>query len=115
MMNEPREVGPTYCTGEVPEQTPGNRPRRGWRGRGLAKGKPAPNKTRPGHRSRTDALSALERVRQAASKDKEMRFTALLQTTSTTWKRPAHWPTIKLKKESRAPVVDGEDVAGTNG
>jgi len=38
--------------------------------------------------SRTDAPSALERVRQAASKDKETRFTAL-SITSTTWKRCA--------------------------
>src|SRR6476659_9946672 len=36
------------------------------------------SKTRPGHRAGTDALSALDRVREVARKDKEARFTALL-------------------------------------
>jgi hypothetical protein len=45
-------------------------------GRGLAKGSlPQQNVSRTP--SREDALSALERVRQAASKDKKLRFTAL--------------------------------------
>ena len=45
--------------------------------RGLAKGNTA-SKTRPGRSAGTDAPSALERVRQAATLDKEARFTALL-------------------------------------
>ena len=62
----------------------------GMEGNGLAKGNlPQQNAFRTP--SREDALSALERVRQAASKDKEMRFTGSC-TTSTTWKRCA-WPT----------------------
>src|SRR5713101_7437311 len=48
-----------------------------WRGTGLAKGNlPQQNASRTP--SRKDAPSALERVRQAAGKDKKLRFTALL-------------------------------------
>jgi RNA-directed DNA polymerase len=55
--------------------------------------------------SRTDAPSALERVRQAASKDKEMRFTALLHHIyNLETLRMAYF---SLKKEA-APGVDGE-------
>src|ERR1700686_3038751 len=55
--------------------------------------------------SREDASSALERVRQAASKDKKLRFTALLH-------HIYHLETLRmayfsLKKEA-APGVDGE-------
>lgn len=46
-------------------------------GRGLAEGN-TPSKTRPGHRAGQGAPNALERVRQAARKDKGTRFTALL-------------------------------------
>ena len=45
--------------------------------RGLAKGNTA-SKTHAGHRAGRDASSALARVREAAKKDKEARFTALL-------------------------------------
>src|SRR5271155_5475991 len=48
----------------------------GMEGRGLTKGNPQQqNASRT--LSRKDAPSALERIRQAASKDKEMRFTTL--------------------------------------
>src|ERR1700692_5000516 len=76
----------------------------GMEGRGLAKGNlPQQNASRTP--SREDALSALERVRQAASKDKKLRFTALLhhiynpETLSKAY--------FCLKKEA-APGVDGE-------
>jgi RNA-directed DNA polymerase len=76
----------------------------GMEGRGLTKGNlPQQNASRTP--SRTNAPSALERVRQAASEDKEMRFTALL--------RHIYYPeTLRtayfgLKKEA-APGVDGE-------
>ncbi len=46
-------------------------------GRGLAKGKP-PESNAPRTQGRTGALSALERVRQVAQKDRKQRFTALL-------------------------------------
>jgi RNA-directed DNA polymerase len=49
----------------------------GMEGRGLAKGNPSQqNAFRTP--SRTDTPSALERVRQAAKKDRKLRFTALL-------------------------------------
>ena len=48
----------------------------GMEGRGLTKGNP-PQQNASRTQSRTNAPSALERIRQAASKDKEMRFTAL--------------------------------------
>jgi group II intron reverse transcriptase/maturase len=73
-------------------------------GRGLTKGNlQQQNASRTP--SRKDAPSALERVRQAASKDKEMQFTALLhhiynpETLRTAY--------FGLKKEA-APGVDGE-------
>lgn len=46
-------------------------------GREPAKGN-TDSKTRPGHSAGQDASSALDRVRQAAQRDKEMQFTALL-------------------------------------
>src|ERR1019366_3773422 len=64
----------------VPEKFPNNAGQpaaEGMKGRGLAKGNlPQQNATRI--QSRSDAPSALERVRQAASKDRKLRFTALL-------------------------------------
>jgi len=73
-------------------------------GRGLAKGNlPQQNASRTP--SREDALSALERVRQAASKDKKLRFTALLHHIyNPETLRKAYY---SLKKEA-APGVDGE-------
>src|SRR5258707_12620666 len=64
----------------VPEKSPNNAGQpvaEGMEGRGLAKGDlPQQNASRTP--SREDALSALERERQAAKKDKKLRFTALL-------------------------------------
>ena len=76
----------------------------GMEGRGLTKGNlPQQNASRTP--SRTDAPSALERVRQAASKDKEVRFTALLHHIyNLETLRMAYFG---LKKEA-APGVDGE-------
>jgi RNA-directed DNA polymerase len=55
--------------------------------------------------SRVDALHALERVRQAARKDKPLRFTALLH-------HIYHRDTLRLayfrRKKEAAPGVDGE-------
>ncbi len=65
---------------EVPEKFRNNAGQpvaEGMEGRGLAKGNlPQQNASRTP--SRKDAQSALERVRQAAGKDKKLRFTALL-------------------------------------
>jgi len=76
----------------------------GIEGRGLAKGnRLQPNASRTP--SRSGAPSALERVRQAASKDKETRFTALLHHIyNLETLRMAYYG---LKKEA-APGVDGE-------
>src|SRR4030081_479118 len=76
----------------------------GTEGRGLAKGNlPQQNASRTP--SRNDALSALERVRQAAGKDKKLRFTALLHHIyNLETLRIAYF---RLKKEA-APGVDGE-------
>src|SRR5271157_4629421 len=73
-------------------------------GSGLAKGNlPQQNASRTP--SRNDASSALERVRQAAGKDKKLRFTALLHHIyNLETLRMAYF---RLKKEA-APGVDGE-------
>ena len=76
----------------------------GMEGKGLAKGNlPQQNASRI--QSRSNALSALERVRQAAAKDKKLRFTALLHHIyNLDTLRMAYFG---LKKEA-APGVDGE-------
>jgi len=76
----------------------------GMEGSGLAKGNlPQQNASRTP--SREDASSALERVRQAASKDKKLRFTALLHPIYNLERlRMAYF---SLKKEA-APGVAGE-------
>ena len=73
-------------------------------GRGLTKGNPLKqNASRT--QSRRDAPSALERIRQVASKDKEMRFTALFHHIyAPEALRTAY---LCLKREA-APGVDGE-------
>ena len=64
----------------VPTKSPNNTGRPGaeeMEGRGLAKGNPR-QQNAPRTLSRDGALSALERVREAAERDKQVRFTALL-------------------------------------
>jgi retron-type reverse transcriptase len=73
-------------------------------GSGLAKGN-LPQQNAPRTPSRTGASSALERVRQAASKDRRMRFTALLHHVYDLNRLRAAY--FRLKKEA-APGVDGE-------
>lgn len=73
-------------------------------GRGLAKGNPRQqNASRTP--SRTDASSALERVRQAARRDKKMRFTALLHHVYDVARLRVAF--LALKRDA-APGVDGE-------
>jgi RNA-directed DNA polymerase len=73
-------------------------------GRGLAKGNPR-QQNAPRTPSREGALSALERVRQAARRDRKMRFTALLHHIyDLDMLRAAY---LGLKREA-APGVDGE-------
>jgi len=92
---------------EVPEKSPNNAGQpaaEGMEGRGLAKGNlPQQNASRTP--SRSDAPSALERVRQAAKGDKKLRFTALLH-------HIYNLETLRLAyfslKREAAPGVDGE-------
>ena len=71
-------------------------------GRSPAKGNTA-SKTRPGHRAGPDASRALDRVREAARKDKEARFTALLHHVDLDRLRAAYWAI----RPQAAPGVDG--------
>src|SRR5438552_5381624 len=91
----------------VPENSPnkaGQPVAEGMEGKGLAKGNlPQQNASRTP--SRKDAPSELERVRQAAGKDKKLRFTALLHHIyNLETLRMAYF---RLKKEA-APGMDGE-------
>jgi RNA-directed DNA polymerase len=103
MMNErgksDRPVVPVKSSNNV-----GQPAAEGMEGRGLTKGNLLEqNASRT--QSRSSAPSALERIRQAANKDKEMRFTALFHHIYT----PAALRTayLCLKREA-APGVDGE-------
>jgi len=92
---------------KVPAKSPnkvGQPAAEGMEGNGLAKGNlPQQNASRTP--SRKDAPSALEQVRQAAKKDKQLRFTALLHHIyNLETLRMAYF---RLKKEA-APGVDGE-------
>jgi len=103
MMNGPgKSDSPT-----VPEKSPnkaGPPATEGMEGSGLAKGNLLEqNASRTP--SRTDALSALERVRQAAKKDRKLRFTALLHHIYNL--ETLRTASLSLKKEA-APGVDGE-------
>jgi len=92
---------------EVPEKSPNNAGQpgaEGMEGRGLAKGNlPQQNASRTP--SRSDAPSALERVRQAAKGDKKLRFTALLHHIYNL--ETLRWAYLSLKREAAAGV-DGE-------
>jgi RNA-directed DNA polymerase len=61
------------------------------------------SKTRPGLRAGPGALSALERVREVARRDKEARFTALLHHVDLDRLRAAYWAI----RPQAAPGVDG--------
>src|SRR5882724_5070903 len=103
MMNEHGKSDRSVVPAKSPNKA-GQPAAEGMEGRGLTKGNlQQQNASRTP--SRTDAPSALERVRQAASKDKEMRFTALLHHVyNLETLRIAYF---SLKKEA-APGVDGE-------
>src|ERR1700693_1453750 len=103
MINGPGKSDRPTVPGKSPNN-PGQPETEGMEGRGLAKGNlPQQNASRTP--SREDALSALERVRQAAKKDKKLRFTALLHHIYEPERlREAY---LCLKGEA-APGVDGE-------
>src|SRR5437867_492381 len=103
MMNEHGKSDRPVVPAKSPNKA-GQPAAEGTEGSGLTKGNPQQqNASRTP--SRTDAPSALQRVRQAASKDKETRFTALLHHIyNLETLRMAYFC---LKKEA-APGVDGE-------
>jgi group II intron reverse transcriptase/maturase len=91
----------------VPVKSPNNAgppAAEGTEGRGLAKGN-LQQQNAPRTPSRTSALSALERVRQAARRDRKAKFTALLHHIYDPEALRAAY--FNLKKEA-APGVDGE-------
>jgi RNA-directed DNA polymerase len=103
MTNEPGKSDSPVVPAKSPNNA-GQSAAEGMEGRGLAKGNlPQQNASRI--QSRSNALSALGRVRQAAAKDKKLRFTALLHHIyNLDTLRMAYF---SLKKEA-APGVDGE-------
>src|SRR5215471_15664222 len=103
MMNGPGKSDSPGVPGKSPNKA-GPSAAEGMEGRGLAKGNLLEqNASRTP--SRSDAPSALERVRQAAKKDRQLRFTALLHHIyNLETLRMAYF---RLKKEA-APGVDGE-------
>ena len=103
MTNGPGKSDRPVVPGKSPNKA-GQPAAEGMEGRGLAKGNlPQQNASRTP--SREDAPSALERVRQAAGKDKKLRFTALLHHIyNLDTLRMAYF---RLKKEA-APGMDGE-------
>src|ERR1700730_9669456 len=103
MTNGPGKSDSPVVPAKSPNKT-GQPAAEGVEGRGLAKGNlPQQNVSRTP--SRNDTTSALERVRQAAGKDKKLRFTALLHHIyNLETLRMAYF---SLKKEA-APGVDGE-------
>lgn len=70
--------------------------------RGLAKGN-TNNPTRPGHRAGSGVSSGLDRVREAARKDRNARFTVLLHHVDVDRLRLAYWAI----RPQAAPGVDG--------
>jgi len=114
MMNEPRKSDRPVVPTKFPNNAgrPWASPRdaqtttatEGMEGRGLAKGNP-PQQNAPRTPRRAGASSALERVRQAARRDRKMRFTALLHHVYNLDRlREAYF---SLKREA-APGVDGQ-------
>ena len=95
----------------IPAKSPNNAERsaaEGAEGRGLAKGNP-PQQNASRTQSREDAPSAMERIRQAARRDRKMRFTALLHHVyNLDTLREAY---IALKRNA-APGVDGQTWRG---
>ena len=85
-----------------PPNKPGSPGAEAVEGRGLAKGNTA-SKTRSGHCAGEGVSSALDRVRRAARKDKEVRFTALLHHVTVDRLRSAY----EALRRDAAAGVDG--------
>jgi group II intron reverse transcriptase/maturase len=74
-------------------------------GRGLAKDNPLQQNPPTGHRADTDGQNALERIRQAARRSKEVRFTALWHHVADVQRLREQY--LALKRDS-SPGVDGQ-------
>ena len=102
------------ATPAVPTTSPnkaGEPAAEGMEGRGLAKGNPRQHPA-PRAQDRVGAPSALERVRQVAKRDKQVRFTTLLHHIyNIDHLRAAYFA---LKRDA-APGIDGETVAAITG
>lgn len=103
MMNDRRKSDRPVVLGKSPNKA-GRPAAEGTEGRGLAKGNLREQNT-PRTQRRTSVHSALERVRQAAGKDRKRRFTALLHHIYHPDRLRAAY--FALKKEA-APGVDGQ-------
>src|ERR1017187_5019449 len=77
----------------------------GVEGRGLAKDNPLQQNPPTGHRADTDGQNALERIRQAARRSKEVRFTALWHHVADVRRLREQY--LALKRDS-SPGVDGQ-------
>src|SRR5256886_5391167 len=91
----------------VPTKSPNNAggsAAEGMEGRGLAKGNPN-QQNAPRAQHRDGALSALERVREAAERDKKVRFTALLHHVYNIEQLRVAYHALK---RDAAPGIDGE-------
>jgi hypothetical protein len=92
----------------VPAKSPNNAGppvAEGMEGRGLAKGNPSQQNLPIGHSAAPGRPSALERVRQAAQRERTIRFTALLHHIYALDRLRAAY--LSLKRHA-APGVDGE-------
>ena len=103
MMNEPGKSDRPVVPKKSPNKT-GQPVAEGMEGRGLAKGNP-PQQNASRTPGRNDAPSALERIRQAAKKDRKLRFTALLHHIYNL--ETLRMVYFSIKREA-APGVDGE-------
>ncbi len=102
MMKRIWEVGQPHNTEEATEQSFGCG---GGGGKGAGQGEACPSTRRPGRRAGTGAPSALERVRQAAVRERKQRFTALFHHVyQVDLLRAAYF---ELKRDA-APGIDGE-------
>ena len=103
MMHDPGQSDSPAVPTKFPNKA-GEPAAEGMEGRGLAKGNPR-QQTAPRAQDRVGALSALERVRQVAERDKPVRFTTLLHHVyHVDHLRRAYYA---LKREA-APGIDGE-------
>ena len=102
-MNGPRQSDRPGVPAKSPNKARGSAAEE-MEGRGLVKGNPS-QQNAPRTPSRDGALSALERVRKAAERDKQVRFTALLHHVYNVDHLKAAYSALK---RDAAPGVDGE-------